>query len=86
MIQKYFGEIPARPKPEAPVVQNVTLDSTKRISYEDAFCNAPMIVMTYPAVEAYNEDGYALDFLCNLLAGDKKSPMYKVLVLSLIHI
>ena len=80
LIQKYFGEIPARPKPEAPVVQNVTLDSTKRISYEDAFCNAPMIVMTYPAVEAYNEDGYALDFLCNLLAGDKKSPMYKVLV------
>ena len=80
LIQRYFGEIPARPKPEAPVVQNVTLDSTKRISYEDAFCNAPMIVMTYPAVEAYNEDGYALDFLCNLLAGDKKSPMYKVLV------
>ncbi len=80
LIHKYFGKIPSRPNPENPVVQNVTLDSTKRISYEDAFCNAPMMLMTYPTVEAYNEDGYALDFLCNLLAGDKKSPMYKVLV------
>lgn len=80
LIQKYFGEIPARPKPETPKVQNVTLDSTKRISYEDPFCNAPMIVLGYPSVEMYNEDGYALDFLCNLLAGDKKSPVYKVLV------
>ena len=80
LVQKYFGEIPARPKPETPKVQNVTLDSTKRISYEDPFCNAPMIVLGYPSVEMYNEDGYALDFLCNLLAGDKKSPVYQVLV------
>ena len=80
LIEKYFGEIPDRGKPEAPQVQNVTLDSTKKISYEDVFCNAPMLLLAYPGVETYNEDGYALDFLTNLLAGDKKSPLYKVLV------
>ncbi|WP_297449157.1 pitrilysin family protein [uncultured Alistipes sp.] len=80
LIAKYFGEIPARPNPEAPQVQNVTLDSTKKISHEDVFCNAPLLLLAYPAVENYNEDGYALDFLTNLLAGDKKSPLYKVLV------
>ena len=80
LIEKYFGEIPDRGKPEAPQVQNVTLDSTKKISYEDVFCNAPMLLLAYPGVETYNEDGYALVFLTNLLAGDKKSPLYKVLV------
>lgn len=80
LVEKYFGEIEARPKPEAPKVQNVTLDSTKKISYEDVFCSAPMLIEAYPGVETYNEDGYALDFLTNLLAGDKKSPLYKVLV------
>ncbi len=80
LIQKYFGEIPARPNPAAPQVQNVTLDSTKRIEHEDPFCNAPMLLVAYPAVEAYAPDGYALDLLSNLLSGDKKSPMYQVLV------
>ncbi len=80
LIQKYFGEIPARPKPEAPQVQNVTLDSTKRIEYEDSFANAPMLLLAYPGVEMYSKDGYALDFLANILAGDKKSPIYQVLV------
>ncbi len=80
LIQKYFGEIPARPKPEAPQVQNITLDSTKRIEYEDSFANAPMLMVAYPGVETFSKDGYALDFLTNILAGDKKSPMYQVLV------
>ena len=39
-----------------------------------------MLILAYPGVEAYHRDGYALDFLTNLLAGDKKSPLYKVLV------
>lgn len=39
-----------------------------------------MLLLAYPGVETYNEDGYALDFLTNLLAGDKKSPLYKVIV------
>lgn len=80
LIQKYFGEIPGRPKPEAPKIQNITLDSTERIEYEDSFANAPMLIVAYPGVESYSKDGYALDFLTNLLAGDKKSPMYQVLV------
>ncbi|RHO71959.1 MULTISPECIES: M16 family metallopeptidase [unclassified Alistipes] len=80
LIEKYFGEIPARPVPEAPKTWNVELDATRKISYEDTFCNAPMLILAYPGVEAYHRDGYALDFLTNLLAGDKKSPLYKVLV------
>lgn len=80
LIKKYFEEIPAGVKPEVPKVQNVVFDSTKLIYYEDAFASAPLFELIYPSVEMYNEDGYALDFLTMLLAGDKKSPMYKVLV------
>ena len=80
LIQKYFGEIPAAPKPAPLAVQPVNLDSVKKIYYEDPFANAPMIDVVYPGVEMYNEDAYALDFLAQMLSGDKKSPLYQVLV------
>lgn len=80
LVEKYFGEIPAAPKPELLSVQPAKLDSVKKVYYEDAFANAPMLRIAYSGVEMYHKDGYALDFLVDLLAGDKKSPLYQVLV------
>lgn len=80
LVEKYFGEIPARPAPAKLEVQNVTLDNTKKIYYEDAFAGTPLIMVAYSGTEAYSKDGYALDFLSNILSADKKSPLYKVLV------
>lgn len=80
IIEKYFGEIPDRPAPKKMEIRNITLDESKNVYYEDPFAGSPLFIMAFPGVEAYNPDGYALDFLANILAGDKKSPLYKVLV------
>lgn len=80
MIQKYFGEIKKRQEVEPLEVQTVTLEETKRLFHEDNFANAPQLNMVWPAVEQYNKDAYALDFLGEILSDGKKAPLYKVLV------
>jgi zinc protease len=58
----------------------VTLTWTKRAYYEDNLLTAPGLNVTFSTVEEYNKDSYALSFLARILAGSKKSPLYKVLV------
>ena len=80
LVNKYFGEIPAGEPIDKRKPMNVTLDSTIKLYHEDNFARAPRLTMVYPTVERYSKDSYALNFLGELLAGSKKSPMYKVLV------
>ena len=79
-IDKYFAEIPSSPKPPDLAKMPVRLTEMKRAYYEDNLANAPMLTMTFSTVEDYNKDSYALSFLARILAGSKKSPLYKVLV------
>lgn len=79
-INKYFAEIPSGPKPKTLPKMPVKLNETKRASYEDYLAYAPQLTMTFPTVEEYNKDSYALTTLARILAGSKKSPLYKVLV------
>lgn len=79
-IQKYFGEIPSRgidtpmdPKP-------VTLAESKSFYYEDNFASLPEIRLTYPSVEQYHEDQWALDALGQILTDGKRAPLYKAIV------
>jgi zinc protease len=80
LIEKYFSEIesagPIANIPKMPV----TLTETKRAYFEDNFGNAPDLTMSFPTVEEYHPDSYALDFLGQLLGDSKKSPLYKVIV------
>jgi len=80
LVNKYFGEIPAGEPVEKREPMNVTLDSTTKLYHEDNFARAPRLTMVFPTVERYSKDSYALNFLGELLAGSKKSPMYRVLV------
>ena len=79
-IDKYLAEIPSSPKPQNLAKMPVTLTETKRAYYEDNLATAPMLTMSFPTVEEYSKDSYALSFLARILAGSKKSPLYKVLV------
>lgn len=79
-VEKYFGEIPKGAEVEKRKPMNVTLDKTIKLYHEDNFARAPMLTMIFPSVERYSKDSYALNFLGELLAGTKKSPLYKVLV------
>ncbi|MDT0675863.1 M16 family metallopeptidase [Autumnicola musiva] len=80
MIEKYFGEIKKRQEVEPLQTQTVLLDETKRLYHEDNFATAPQLNMVWPAVEQYNKDAYALDFLGEVLSDGKESPLYEVLV------
>ena len=79
-IDKYFAEIPSSSKPQDLPKLPAKLSETKRAYYEDNLANAPMLLMSFPTVEEYHKDAYALSFLARILAGTKKSPMYKILV------
>jgi zinc protease len=79
-IVKYFGEIPTGEKIEKRGPMPVALASTIKLYHEDNFAKAPQLTMVFPTVERYSKDSYALNFLGDLLAGTKKSPLYVVLV------
>ncbi len=80
MIEKYFAEIKASDKVENMNPMPVVLDETKRAYHEDNFAESPELNMVYPTIEQFTKDSYALNFLGELLAGNKKSPIYKVIV------
>jgi zinc protease len=80
MVEKYFGEIPAGEKIEKRNPMPVTLASTVKLFHEDNFAKVPQLTMVFPSAERYSKDSYALNFLGDLLAGTKKSPLYTVLV------
>lgn len=80
LVEKYFGEIKRGENVTAMAPQNVTLNETIKLYHEDNFANASQLNMTWPVVEQYHDDAYALDFLAQILSDGKKAPMYKVLI------
>lgn len=80
MVKKYFGEIPSRGTDTPIGPKPVSLDETKVFYYEDNFAALPEIRMTYPAVEQYHEDQWALDALGQILSQGKRAPLYKAIV------
>ena len=80
LVEKYFGEIPSGEKIEKRKPMPVTLSSTAKIYHEDNFAKAPQLTIVFPTAERYSKDSYALNFLGDLLANSKKSPLYTILV------
>lgn len=80
LVEKYFGEIKAHGNPVPLKPMPVSLNETKKLYHEDTFARASMLTMVWPAVEAGNDDSYALKYLGSLLAYGKKAPLYKLLV------
>ncbi len=80
LVEKYFGEIKARPKMDDPKVTHISLKETKRAYHEDNFAKSPELNMVFPSSEDYSKDAYALDLLGELLSDGKKAPLYKVIV------
>lgn len=80
LIRKYFGEIKRGADVEKPAIQPAVLKETKKLVWEDSYARLPQITLTYPTVEAYNKDSYALRYFTTLFATGKKAPLYKVIV------
>lgn len=80
LVSKYFGEFQPRPRPEPLKPMPVKLTETRKYFHEDNFALLPELTLTFPAVESYHPDSYALDFLAELFSVGRKSPFYKELV------
>ena len=80
LIEKYFGEIPSRGIDTPMDPQPVTLAETKTFYYEDNFAQLPEIRMTFPTVEQYHPDQWALDALGQILSDGKRAALYKAVV------
>ncbi|MFV0543519.1 MAG: M16 family metallopeptidase [Marinicella pacifica] len=79
-VEKWFGEIPAGqavdPMPAIPV----SLENSQRLYHEDNFAQLPELRLTFPTVEQYHPDAYALDALGEVLARGQQSPLFSRLV------
>lgn len=79
-IEQWFGDIPRGPSVESRQPQPVVLDETMNLWYPDGFAKLPELTRTYPTVENYHEDIYALDVLARYLSDSKRSPLYLEIV------
>jgi zinc protease len=79
-IEKYFGEIPARPTPESGAPPEIALTESRLLVHEDNFARLPQLTMAWPTVRLYHPDSYALDILADVLTDGKRSPFYEVIV------
>jgi zinc protease len=79
-VEKYFGEI--KKGQDVPVLpkRTGTVNQTVKVYHEDNFARLPQLTMTWPVVEQYHPDAYALDVLSRYLSDGKKAPFYRVLV------
>ncbi|HJN43178.1 MAG TPA: pitrilysin family protein [Vicinamibacterales bacterium] len=80
LVDYWFGEIRRGPEVRAPYPQPVYLEASRSLMYEDNFATLPELQIVFPSVEQFHEDQYALDILTELLAGNKQTPLYEVIV------
>ncbi|WDE05973.1 insulinase family protein [Thalassomonas viridans] len=79
-VNLWFGEIKAgKPVPKMQP-QPVTLAADKKLYHLDNFAKLPEIRLTFPAVEQYHKDAYALEVLAILLSEGKNAALYKSVV------
>ena len=79
-VQKYFDEIPAGEEVEPLEKQPAELDRIKKLYHEDNYARLPELRLTWPGVENYHDDSYALQILTQLLSDGRTAPLYEVLV------
>ena len=79
MITKYFGDIKAGTKISRPVITMPVLTTEKRLTYEDRV-QVPRLYASWPTVGDDQEDGVALQFLAQVLAGARTARLTKALV------
>lgn len=79
-VEYWFGEIKAGSPIEPLAPMPVALENSLKLYHEDNFARLPEIRITFPTVEQYHADAYALDMLGQVLAGNKDTPLYELIV------
>jgi len=80
MVEKYFGEIPRGEDIPPYEAKPGSLDESINLYHEDNFATVPQLSVTWPAVEQYHPDAYALDILLSYLTVGKRAPLNEVMI------
>jgi zinc protease len=78
-VAKYFGDVPRGRPITRPKVGPVTLESEKRLVYEDRV-QVPRLYVQWPTVGETSADQYALDVMGAILTGPRTARLTKALV------
>jgi len=73
LIEQYFGDIPAQPKPAKPDLTEPANPAPRSDVYHDAHARVPGVIIGYPAPVRRSRDYYALGMLDVLLTGGPSS-------------
>ncbi|MGJ8681366.1 M16 family metallopeptidase [Paraglaciecola sp.] len=79
-VEKYFGELQAQPEVAALAPQPAKLEKSISLYHEDNFAQLPELTLTFPAIEKYQADAYALELLAEVLNDGKDSVFYQTVV------
>lgn len=79
-VHKYFDEIPRGEEVNDMNPRAGVVTETVKLYHEDNFARLPELTYTWPTVEQYHTDSYALDVLGTYLSDGKKAPFNQVLV------
>ena len=79
-VEKYFSEIKRGEEVKPNLKRPGVVKETVKLYHEDNFARLPQLTRSYPTVEQYHPDSYALEVLSQYLARGKTAPFYKVLV------
>ncbi len=79
-VEKYFSEIKKGEEVKPLPKKAGLVKETVKLYHEDNFASLPQLTRSYPTVETYHPDSYALEVLSQYLSRGKSAPFYKVLV------
>lgn len=77
LVQKYFGTLKGRPKPERPNLPMPALAGEKRLDWKEPVARLPKLSVVWPGPSAFSEDAAALDLLAYVLSGTRSSRLDK---------
>jgi zinc protease len=80
LVKKYFDEIPAGEPMADLKPRAVSIKEIKKLYHQDNFARVPQLTMTWPTVEQYQADAYALNVLTDYLSNGKNAPLNQVLI------
>jgi len=80
LVRKYYGDIPAQPRPDIPDLTETLNKGERRGERADRLAPLPRVDMMFPTVRGNHPDYYALDLLSTILGGGESSRIYQALV------
>lgn len=80
LIKKWYGEITPLTKASPLLPMPANLKQTKKIFHLDNFAKVPELTLTFPTVEQYHPDAYALELLAQILGRGLNAPLFDEIV------